>query len=258
MGCKWSSISCVDCGKDFTRNSYNSHNQCISEDQKYGGLDYKPKENSSKGKEKQEELVQKLRATVHTVNCSPHIRDLLKRLCNYENIPRKKQKFFNFVRSCLCITNEFYCQQMWDTVEDIIRKDTQNKAQDVTQNGVKRDLNDSDINESQEKKKHKSHKDMNDCQQVIEDQKTEDLSETQNSDTSCEPKLKMRKIVVQILRESQNNTLSMKKLQKRVIKKLKAMDSSLSKEEIVSQFLSKLNKIKKIEVNDEIVSLKEE
>ena len=42
---------------DF-RYDYNSHNSCVSEDQKYGGLDYKPKENSTKGKTKQEEWVQ--------------------------------------------------------------------------------------------------------------------------------------------------------------------------------------------------------
>ncbi len=40
--------------------TYNSHNECVSEDQKYGGIDFKAKEGSQKGKAKQEIWIQVL------------------------------------------------------------------------------------------------------------------------------------------------------------------------------------------------------
>ena len=107
----------------------------------------------------------------------------------------------------------------------------------------------------------------------------EDLNVTQSlirESNRAKPKLRIRKMIVQILKESQNNTLSLKKLKKKVfakhilkiafkqnfshfqvIKKYKSMDDSLSKEEIASKFFSKLNKIKKIQINDYMVTLRD-
>ena len=39
----------------FRGDEYQKHTKCISEDEKYGGKDYKPKPNANKGERKQEE-----------------------------------------------------------------------------------------------------------------------------------------------------------------------------------------------------------
>ena len=74
--CNQGPLSCMDCGKDFeyvlfsnwilfpqivlvlliySSISYKSHNACITEAAKYGGLNYKAPANANKGQQKQSE-----------------------------------------------------------------------------------------------------------------------------------------------------------------------------------------------------------
>ena len=46
--------------------TYKEHVKCISEDQKYGGKDYKPKANANKGERKQEAWTEVIRTTFIT------------------------------------------------------------------------------------------------------------------------------------------------------------------------------------------------
>lgn len=50
-------VSCMDCFKDFDDNTYSTHNQCITEAERYSGKDYVPKANQNKGQKKQEAWV---------------------------------------------------------------------------------------------------------------------------------------------------------------------------------------------------------
>ena len=49
-------ISCVDCSKDFTAQSYKEHIKCFTEDEKYSAKGYQPKVN--KGQVKQEQWIE--------------------------------------------------------------------------------------------------------------------------------------------------------------------------------------------------------
>lgn len=51
------SVSCMDCFKDFDRESYSGHLQCVSELQRYSGKDFVAKANANKGQKKQEAWV---------------------------------------------------------------------------------------------------------------------------------------------------------------------------------------------------------
>lgn len=51
------SVSCMDCFKDFSVDTYNAHNQCITELERYSGKDYVAKPNQNKGQKKQEAWV---------------------------------------------------------------------------------------------------------------------------------------------------------------------------------------------------------
>lgn len=55
--CKFISVSCMDCHKDFDESTFNLHTQCVTEAERYSGKDYKPKPNQNKGQKKQEAWV---------------------------------------------------------------------------------------------------------------------------------------------------------------------------------------------------------
>lgn len=54
------SVGCMDCFKDFDKDSYSAHTQCLSELQRYSGKDFVPKANENKGQRKQEAWVRYL------------------------------------------------------------------------------------------------------------------------------------------------------------------------------------------------------
>lgn len=50
-------ISCMDCFKDFDKESFNTHIQCVTEAERYSGKDYVAKASQNKGQRKQEAWV---------------------------------------------------------------------------------------------------------------------------------------------------------------------------------------------------------
>lgn len=51
------SVCCMDCLKDFDRENYSGHLQCMTELQRYSGKDYVEKASFNKGQRKQEAWV---------------------------------------------------------------------------------------------------------------------------------------------------------------------------------------------------------
>ncbi|PVU86690.1 hypothetical protein BB559_006446 [Furculomyces boomerangus] len=71
--CRYASYSCIDCGVDFAGTSYRDHTSCITEDQKYMGKLYKPKDNNkTKNKEKQTNL-NKTKDQNNSVESGPNV-----------------------------------------------------------------------------------------------------------------------------------------------------------------------------------------
>ncbi|XP_060044321.1 cell growth-regulating nucleolar protein isoform X2 [Erinaceus europaeus] len=104
-------LSCIDCGKDFWGDDYKSHVKCISEDQKYGGKGYEGK--TYKGDAKQQVWLQKINELMKKPNVSPKVRDLLVQISGFDNVPRKKAKFQNWMKNSLKIYNESVLEQVW-------------------------------------------------------------------------------------------------------------------------------------------------
>ncbi|XP_075870374.1 cell growth-regulating nucleolar protein [Nelusetta ayraudi] len=107
-------LSCIDCGKDFWGDDYKNHVKCISEDQKYGGKNYEAKAN--KGDVKQQQWVQKVHEAMSKPGVSAKLKDVLRQLCNYDNVPRKKAKFQNWMKNSLKIANTSLHDEVWDII----------------------------------------------------------------------------------------------------------------------------------------------
>ncbi|CAH8854697.1 unnamed protein product [Trichobilharzia szidati] len=94
---KCTMVSCVDCHKDFDINSVESHCICISEKEKYDKARFKE---SSKGNKvcTQSEWIMKIEDLIENCQSTNHKR-LLENLRGCHNIPKKKNKFENFMKS---------------------------------------------------------------------------------------------------------------------------------------------------------------
>ncbi|KAK9529380.1 hypothetical protein VZT92_013478 [Zoarces viviparus] len=105
-------LSCIDCGKDFWGDDYKNHVKCISEDQKYGGKGYEAKAN--KGDVKQQQWIQRVQDAMNKPGVSARLKGVLQQVSSYDNVPRKKAKFQNWMRNSLKIANTSLHDEVWD------------------------------------------------------------------------------------------------------------------------------------------------
>ncbi|XP_067847521.1 cell growth-regulating nucleolar protein [Heptranchias perlo] len=158
---KCSCLSCIDCGKDFWGEDYVTHTKCISEDQKYGGKGYEAK--AKKGDMKQQEWIQKIHEVMNKSNVSSGVREILEQMNSYDNIPRKKAKFQNWMKNSLNIYNEALQGQVWEIFAAAISNDKNNQQrnQKHSQNGkrpsesVEANQDQAAVAENEEKKRNK-------------------------------------------------------------------------------------------------------
>ncbi|PNI27257.1 LYAR isoform 3 [Pan troglodytes] len=121
-------LSCIDCGKDFWGDDYKNHVKCISEDQKYGGKGYEGK--THKGDIKQQAWIQKISELIKRPNVSPKVRELLEQISAFDNVPRKKAKFQNWMKNSLKVHNESILDQVWNIFSEASNSEPVNKEQD--------------------------------------------------------------------------------------------------------------------------------
>lgn len=145
-------LSCIDCGKDFWGDDYKTHIKCISEDQKYGGKGYEAKAN--KGDMKQQQWLQKVHEAMNKPGVSAKLRDVLQQVSTYDNVPRKKAKFQNWMKNSLKIVNPSLQEDVWNILStaDNAPEATQLNQQTVATNGNE-SSNDPLIEEEEKKKK---------------------------------------------------------------------------------------------------------
>nr|XP_040058884.1 cell growth-regulating nucleolar protein [Gasterosteus aculeatus aculeatus] len=105
-------LSCIDCGKDFCGDDYKNHTRCISENQKYGGKGFEAKAN--KGDVKQQQWIQRVHDAMNKPGVSTKLKGVLQQISSYENVPKKKAKFQNWMKSCLNIANSSLHDEVWD------------------------------------------------------------------------------------------------------------------------------------------------
>ncbi|KAL6033531.1 hypothetical protein STEG23_023547 [Scotinomys teguina] len=91
---------------------YKGHVKCISEGQKYGGKDYEAK--THKGDAKQQAWIQKINELIKKPNVSPKVRELLQQISVFDNVPRKKAKFQNWMRNSLKVHSDSVLEQVWN------------------------------------------------------------------------------------------------------------------------------------------------
>lgn len=126
---------------------------------------------------------------------------ILNSLTNYENIPRKKPKFINFVKNSCRIRNENLINKVWDIFEESLKN---NKTNNYTVSEKKVEI---ESKQEQPNLPNVENKESN--------------GNTHNNENGTElqisEKLKMKKVIIEIL--SKYGSLSENKLKKKVLKK---------------------------------------
>ncbi|ESO93049.1 hypothetical protein LOTGIDRAFT_206535 [Lottia gigantea] len=107
-------LSCVDCSKEFWGDDYKQHMTCISEEEKYSGSNYVAKPN--KGEVKQELWQKSIADAVEKHKNNFKMKDLLTRLIEHPNIPRKQKKFENFMRSSFGVRDNKCISEIWSII----------------------------------------------------------------------------------------------------------------------------------------------
>lgn len=104
------------------------HTKCKSEAERYGGKNYVPKANANKGEKKQKLWIDVVNNLLNSeTNLSIEERNFLNILSKYDNIPRKKIKFLNFVKNA--IGNKVHGQvvnTVWDKMETAFKNSMEN------------------------------------------------------------------------------------------------------------------------------------
>ncbi|XP_037820403.1 uncharacterized protein C16C10.8 [Lucilia sericata] len=237
-------VSCMDCQKDFHGEEYVAHTKCISEAEKYSGKNYVAKEKQNSGQKKQETWMDIVRSILESTEyqLSAQTRNIFQRLQNYDNVPRKKAKFQNFVANCLRIPSN-QAQPVWEVLEKELENmkkikqeemaaakaaiEESKKAKQVgaNQNGVKRQAEETDVVEEKPEKKKK--KKDNETEQMKENGALEEEEAFQWSTV-------LEKIVAK-----HSEGIALDKLKKKLLKKYK---SKLNLEELTEKQQKKFEK----------------
>nr|XP_039254451.1 cell growth-regulating nucleolar protein-like [Styela clava] len=110
-GCEY--LTCIDCSCDFYGDDYKNHTSCITEDQKYSakGTEFKP----NKGDVKQQKWLDNIDSILSdsNSNLSSKAKQLIENLKNYDNIPRKRPKFLNFLKNSLRMYDSKLGEEIW-------------------------------------------------------------------------------------------------------------------------------------------------
>lgn len=134
-------LTCVDCLKDFRGDEFKAHTKCVTELQKYSAKGFVDKPDKNKGAQKQEawtEIIQN--HLVKRTDLDNHTTQTLQRIAAQTNVPRKKPKFINFLKSCMHISPHS-AEKIWGVIEKALEEfKAQNEAAKAEQAALKSKL----------------------------------------------------------------------------------------------------------------------
>lgn len=248
-------VSCMDCQKDFHGEEYVAHTKCITELEKYSGKNFVAKVNKNSGEKKQETWMDIVRSILESseYQLSAQTRNIFQRLQSFDNVPRKKAKFENFVANCMRIPVK-QAQPVWEVLEkelENMKKQKQQemaaakaaieetkKAKEIQQNGLKRkpeEDNKEEEEEKVEKKKKKKEKKLKEPEEEeVEVVATNGTVESVEEEESFQWSTVLEKIVAK-----HEDGLTLDKLKKKLLKKYK---SKLNLEELSDKQQKKFEK----------------
>ncbi|EGT45623.1 hypothetical protein CAEBREN_00569 [Caenorhabditis brenneri] len=233
--CRNTTFSCIDCQLVWTRETYKDHVKCITENQKYGGKNYVEKEN--KGEAKQNAWVDQVNRAIEFVTDS-QVKELLKSVAGFANIPRKEAKFINFLTNSCRLRDKNLALRAWQAIAA--------EAEKMREEAIRK--------QEEMQKLEKAKKEAAAAAKETPTEKTgsEDV-EASEATTSSSSGFKWKKVIKRKLKEN-GGEMKIKKLRKAVIEEFSAENREDS-DDITAIFAEKLQKCGGVNVEGKMVSL---
>ncbi|DBA01138.1 TPA: hypothetical protein N0F65_001766 [Lagenidium giganteum] len=226
-------VSCVDCSVVFEGNDYAAHTTCMSEAQKYEKSLYKEKNHGNGAKkaspqERWMEVVQTAKAPGDA-----KLQNVLDRVAGYDNVPRKKNKFVNFMKNSIGMADANTVEKVW-AVFDKEFQASQPEATPAATNG-----NNSDAAADSKKR---TEREDGDAESDAKKQKT-------SKEGGAEKPVKWAKLIKAALKDAANKELDMTTLRDQIVQSV--LDKKLStkhEKELKKEFKAALEQSDKFQV----------
>lgn len=191
---------------------------------------------------------------------SAGVKKILETISTYDNIPRKKAKFMNFMTNSFRYMKHNELDEAWTLLEEAMKdskaehqqqngnavngnaKQTNGEAQQT--NGKRKLIEETDEVEESEPVTKKKKKEVNGSAENGDDTQAADSTE----------KFNWKETIRSIL-SAKNNELKLKKLKKKVENKYKSLTGSEWSDKVENKFNKKINKLKGVVVDNEKVRL---
>ncbi|CAF4096098.1 unnamed protein product [Adineta steineri] len=230
-------LSCIDCGTDFSRDSYKDHIKCVTEQEKYGGANYTAPTNVNKGEKKQNQWFEIVQSAINLNSGSPQAQILLKKLQYYPNTPRKRAKFINFTNNSIKGFPPRTVEEVWSILETLLPKPGTNEANQPKKNDTE-DQNTSEVpieneetNKSQTKRKQNSEDDEQSSKKSKTNDEDEDVQDDNNQAVPTNPRFEWYDEIKRALSKATDQTLSLDVLRKKIFKRYKKLKPNQDKQD---------------------------
>lgn len=234
-------LSCIDCGKDFTRDSYKEHTKCMSEQEKYGGSNYSAPANMNKGEKKQNQWFEIVQSAINLKTGSSQANILMKKLQYYPNTPRKRAKFINFVNNSIKGFPPRTVEEVWSLLENLIPKGPTNENNQGKQQSGNNEQQSNETSQTQDQSASKRQIDNDDDdQQSSKKAKTENADDDANQAVPSNPHFEWYDEIKRALNKADNQTLDLDVLTKKIFKRYKKLKPKQDKD--ADSLLKKLEK----------------
>lgn len=259
----------MDCFKDFDGESVIAHTQCKTELERYSGKDYVAKAGLNKGQKKQEAWVDLVRSITETKkNLSGGVTKILETISSYDNIPRKKAKFLNFMKNSFRYMKINELEEAWTLLEEAMKE---NKAENAAanQNGASNETavngkisngHSNGTTNGKRKLENDSEENGNGIIDNASEPAKKKMKNGTNGTAQDEPAIESSEKfswteTIRTILSAKNNELKLKKLKKKVLKKYQSLTGAEWSDKVENKFNKKINKLKGVVIEDEKVRL---
>ncbi|KAJ8934700.1 hypothetical protein NQ318_009575 [Aromia moschata] len=251
------SLTCVDCFKDFRGEEYVVHTKCLTEDERYAAKGTYVNGITKKGEVKQESWVEMIKSILESdINMKPSCSGLLNNISNYGNVPRKKNKFMNFIKSSSGgRVNMKDAEEVWNVIENYKQKQAKSDEQTMNKEKTSGQNEEKNIKEEKDNKNEENNKRKRKTSNGDEPDKEENIPTKKKKQKNCEEhilteetvetetkKFRFQDVILEILMSKKKHFLketSKKSSEKEVTTK------------IIKKFNTKLKKVPDLEINDD-------
>lgn len=234
-------VSCVDCSVVFKGNDYAAHTSCISEAQKHEGALYREKASNGKKKQSPQERWMEVVAEASCPS-DAKFQQLLQRIAAYDNVPRKKAKFVNFMKNSIATTDAKTVERAFAFYETQLKANESESSANANETpAAQPEASAPEAIENGDSKK------RNDRDEEKEEQKTAKKSKT--SDKQDEKQIKWAKLIKSALQDAPSKQLELEALRSQLIASIqKKKLSSKSEKELKKEIKSAVRESDKVAV----------